>query len=126
MNPLYVEYAKKMSDLGDKVNNISSQFFGMKEDTPEELKHQYNTSLKAISEYKELKLAFMLTVVPDIVQNEHEQVIEAIQMFIDGTKYMFKFINKSDSLVDIGYSLQHEGKERIVQLADQVCIKFGN
>ncbi len=131
MNQLYYEYAKKLSDLGDRIINISDQFpLSLKLDTAEKIKNQYDISLKAITEYKEVKLAFLLVVVPDIVQKEHKEVISALQMFINGTEYMFKSIDVNNSHVDKdmiskGLSLQEQGKDRIVQLADQICKKFG-
>lgn len=131
MNQLYYEYAKKLSDLGDRIITISNQFpLSLKLDTAEKIKNQYDISLKAITEYKEVKLAFLLVVVPDIVLKEHKEVTEALQMFIDGTEYMFKSIDLNNSQVDKdmiskGLSLQQQGKDRIVQLADKICKKFG-
>ena len=130
MNSIVIEYAEKLGDLGERIINISKKFNDMEKlNTPEQIKEKYEISLDAIKGYKDCKLALMLIVVPNQVQKEHKEIVEAIQMFIDGTEMMFSALDIERYSVDMdnikqGLIMQEQGKERVVKLANQIAIKL--
>ncbi|MGH4125502.1 MAG: hypothetical protein ACREV6_21525 [Clostridium sp.] len=99
------EYAEKMSVLGDKLINITKQFPSTeKGDTVEEIKIKYNKYLKTVNDFKDYKLTFELNIYQDSypakIKNEHEELVEQIQKFIDGTDSMSKSLDISNSFLD--------------------------
>lgn len=129
INPGYYEYAKKLSVLGDRIIVISNKFTDMKLDTPEKIQIHYDNCLSAITEYKELKLAIMLTVVPKIVEKEHEELIEGYQIYTSGTDLMFNAIDIGKRTIDMamtikGFALQEKGKNMIVEIAKRIGDKL--
>lgn len=126
-------YAKKLSELGDKIikisNKISNKFSNVNLDIKniEKLKNRYDSYLKAIHKYKKCKTSLGNIVPPTKVKIEHEKMIDAIQLFIEGARGMFNSINIENCSVDKGImnkgiSMQKLGKKRVVTLSDEISI----
>jgi len=124
-------YAKKLRELGDKIIKISNKFAveNLEEKNIEKLKTRYDNCVKAINEYKECKTSFSNIVPPIKVKIEHEKMVDAIQLFIEGTGAMFNSINIDNCSVDKeimnkGISIQHLGEETVVKLSDEIATKL--
>jgi len=126
-------YAKKLNELGDKIikisNKISNRFSSVNSDVKniEKLKRRYNSYLNAIHKYKKCKTSLGNIVPPTKVKIEHEKIIDAIELFIEGARGMFNSINIDNCSVDKeimnkGISMQKLGKKRVVKLSDEISI----
>lgn len=122
-----VNYAKKLSVLGDRISEITSRFsnLGIEINDAKTIKSSYDIYLKNISEYKKCKLNLLDIVPPDKVKKEHKEMVDAFQMFIDGTESMYKAIDIDNLLIDKdmtvkGILLQKKGEEKIVQITNKI------
>jgi hypothetical protein len=86
------EYAKKMDELGDRLNGIGT-FVPMPLDTEEKIKKHFVVSAKAISDFREVELRLSLSLVPKELKSEHDELIKIIQLYITGTKLQYDAIN---------------------------------
>lgn len=124
-------YAKKLSELVEKMikisNKISNKFSNVNQDmnNNEKLKNRYNNYLKAIHKYKKCKTSLNNIVPPSKVKIEHKKMIDAIQVFIEGTNGMFNSINIDNCSVDKGIMnkgilIQELGKKTVVTLSHEI------
>ncbi len=146
INPEHEKYAEKMVKIGDIIIDITSQFPKMEGcTTVEEVKIKYDTYLKKTSEFKETKLTLMLNLYPNacpvIIRKEHNEFVEELQKFIDGTDSMSKALDISNCFLDTdnlikgiifdgdmlekGAEVQQKASETIVKLMEKICKKFG-
>jgi hypothetical protein len=122
-------YAKKLSEVGDEINKISKEFSNVnfEEENIYKLKDRYENYLKAIKDYKKCKKSLSKVVPPSKVFIEHEKIVDAIQLFIEGTGIMFNSI-KIDSvdkeIMNKGISIQELGVKTVVKLSDEISIKL--
>ena len=93
ITPEVKNFAKKMGELGDRINVISSTFVPMPLDTEEKIKKHFVVSSKAISDYREVELGLSLSLVPEELKSERDEMIKIIQMFITGTKLQYDAAN---------------------------------
>jgi len=120
-------YAKKLSDLGDKIIKISNNFqiINLGEKNIRKLKNQHDNYLKAITEYKECKRSFSNIVPPAKVIIEHKKMVDAIQLFIEGTEAMFNSINfdtcsVNKEIINKGILIKQMGVKTVFRLSDEI------
>lgn len=126
-------YVKKLSELSDRITNISNNLLNMKNDINkdelETIKQRYNIFSKSISEYEKCKSILSGMIPPNKVKEEHIEIINAVKMFIDGTKSMHAAVNIDSCTVDKelmekGLEIQKQSKRKVVQMAEKIAIKL--
>ena len=115
------EYYKKMLKVGKSIIEISSRLVPSNYGTDEDTKNQRAIYLKALEDYRNCKLTFMLAIVPSNLKAKSEGVAEAIQMFITGTQYLIDAIIISESktrvdmdMIEKGRLLQAQGNQKFL------------
>lgn len=124
-------YAKKLNELGEEIFKISDKILDTDADgrNNEDSKRLYDKCLVAINEYKECKTSLRNIAPPSKVRVEHQKIVAAIQLFIDGTGAMFNSINIDNLSVgkesmNKGILMQKLGKITVVNLSDQIATKL--
>lgn len=131
MNNSYFVYAKKLDDIGNKIISISKKFIAKQPDTKsiKGLKLTYAICLESIDGYRICKDALANVIPPAKVKKEHEDLINTMQLFIDGTEDMFRSIDLENStvneeLMEQGYSRQKFAETIIAQITNIVSAKL--
>lgn len=122
-------YAKRVGEIGEKILKVSKRFTNVNYEDTSKLNVQYNNYLKGINEYKECKVSLNNILPPSKVKIEHDSMVDAMELFITGTEFMFKSININDSSIDKdtmnkGLLMQDQGKKTIVRLCDEIASKL--
>lgn len=133
MNNEIFEYGLKLKIIGDWIENISKK-------SPEILNNiQYSKeALKIIlyintlsaSEYEQCRLTMADIIAPDVILKEHQELIKALQHFIDGTQIMNQSIDIYNGKFDLfkyieGLKLQSVGTEQVKKVMEKIVKKLG-
>lgn len=130
MDRIYV-YAKNLNDLGEKIIEINNKYLNSYpvEASIEGLRNKHNNILRAIEEYIKCKTALVNIIPPSSVRIEHENIVDAMELFIEGTKKMANSINVErctldKELMSNGFSMRKRGEITVTELADKISEKL--
>jgi hypothetical protein len=121
-----------MNIISNWIRNISCKFTDIKlpqNSSLEELKLVYSIYTFGINEFKECRLTMLDMAPPASIRKEHQDMIGAIKMFIDGTESMFSAIDLNERsvnrlMLDKGILMQNQGREAIEKSAKNIVMKF--
>lgn len=124
-------YAKRLNELDDEIFKISDNFLNTNLDVKDikSSRNLYDNCLLAINKYKECKTSLRNITPPSMVRVEHQKIVAAIQLFIDGTGAMFNSINIDNLSVgkesmNKGILMQKLGKITVINLSDMIAKKL--
>ena len=104
------DYYINMLEVGNEISEISSWLVHSKYGTDEETKNQRAIYLKALEGFRNSKLKFMSVDAPSNYKAKHEGIVEAIQMFIDGSQCLFDAIIISESKIRVDMDMIEKGR----------------
>ena len=132
MREMNQEYLQKIQNIGDKIFEISESIKSI--DTKvkisdQELKGHYQVFLEAITNYQKCKVDLLDINPPDKVQQEHTELANATQLFIDGAELIAKGIDLNtlsvnEEIILKGKDLQKQGEDQTVKLANEIVRNF--
>lgn len=98
----YILYAQKIKDIGERICEISNNRTPISTErmSIEELRNSHLELQNLINSYKKCKLDLLEINPPNMMQQEHEGLTNAIQMFITGAESMYKGIDLGTFSVD--------------------------
>ena len=118
-------YAKQLSELGDKIKEIDSKYIQSYDLSVANFKDRCNNILTALNEYEECKTALSSIICPPDIRIEHEYIINAIELFIEGSKTIINSVeNISEETLNKGILLQKLGLEGLNALLDEIVKKL--
>jgi hypothetical protein len=82
INPEYADYANNINIIGTRILTIVNKVSNKDMDTDEKIKNRYNNCLECISKFRDVKVTLILAFVPNIIKEEHKELIDTIQKFI--------------------------------------------
>lgn len=85
MNADYMKYAKELSDIGEKIINVGQKLPSTDNKTKEEVESIFKEYFDAVCLYKGFLKGLTEITPPKIIQNEHREIINTFQIFIQGT-----------------------------------------
>jgi len=130
----YISYTEKLGEIGEKIQKAADVFgevSKMSTHDTEGVKSKYNSLVKANGGYEQCKQDLRNLVCPLVVENEHNELIKAVQMLIDSVNVMLSAINiEKESLdaekLEIGFSLQKEAVFLAEHITNKMVYKFRN
>lgn len=130
INQSYLIYAKKISDVGDEIILTSNKLTNeVKFKNVEELKKDMASFNEAINEYKKHKIDSSNIIPPEIVKAEHNELINSLQKFIDGTELISKSIDieglrANEPMIKHGMDLQKQAEQETAVIIQQIINKL--
>lgn len=117
-------YNEKLSELRYKMKEIDNKYLQSYDLSVANFKNRCNNILIALNEYEECKTALNNTICPPNIRVEHEYIINAIELFIEGTKAMIDSVETiSEETLNKGILLQKLGLQGINELLDEIVKK---
>lgn len=119
--------------IGDRISKVSEGLCSVKLVEPcenvETVKNNLDTYLSALDECRECRSALEDVTPPDCVKNEHLELLEAVQMFIDGTDLVCKAVDLNEKSLDKsqaidGLILQNKGKTMVNRVSSKISVKL--
>jgi hypothetical protein len=130
-----IEYAKVLDYIGTKIVEISD---GLKSNVPieqcknlDELKGHLQRLKSALKEYVECRNMLGLIKPPQKITDEHSQLIDAYEDFLDGTKLMIQSFSVENMAFNkfkyqSGYAKQTIGEIRVKDVVNRIVEKLNS
>lgn len=127
MNESYINYAKKLNDLGYKIAEIGNKFISSAENkNVETIIESYSIGA---SKYKECADILADIKPPKIVENEHRLMINELMLFADATASIAETldvenIDKNKPIIESKLRLHKQVNENIAELTTKIGEKL--
>ncbi|MEK3986391.1 hypothetical protein MHB77_23925 [Paenibacillus sp. FSL K6-3166] len=127
-------YAKVIGEIGEEIGLISNRIgvaaLNIEEGkSAESLQNAKQDYLNAVDGYKKCKEDLIQVMPPNIVGEEHKELIETFELFIQGTEEMFNGINIEQATIDFaiileGRTIQKNAETRVEDIGDRIVKKL--
>lgn len=123
MNASYMKYTAILSDISDKIINVSQKLISANNiKTREAVETAYREYVETVIQYKGFIKGLTEITPPKIIQKEHREIINAFQIFNEGTDIVSQALDIKNLTIDkekmkLGKDMLEQGEKRINQLA---------
>ncbi len=132
MNQEELLYAQKICEVEQRLCEISKDVESIDNSmpmSPEKIRKNNLGYMIAVNNYKKCRSELAKIIPPGIVQQEHTDLIETIQMYIAGTELMYKGVclcsfTINEALIKEGALFEEQGKLHSAWLAEAIANKL--